>query len=95
MNTRWFLLSAVDVAVCNKDAAARNKETSGGELSVSWDNTSSQALVKVDGADKDWRRDKTWVNTASIVYDRDNHDLAVAMLLKADWQRGRNPDDPR
>lgn len=70
---RYFWLYSVDVGPCVIDAAPRHEEETGGaHLSVTWRLDNSQALVKMQGCDKDWREGRPWIDAAIKVYDNDN-----------------------
>lgn len=87
-NLRWFLLNAADVPAAIADSEPRHKQESGGNhnLSVIWNVAGTQALIKVNGANKPWREGKLWIVNAVAVYDRDNHDDIFQWYYTPEWQ---------
>ena len=89
-NLRWFRLLAVDVPAATADSTPRHEAESGGcKLSMFWNQAGTEALMKVDGAGKEWRRGKTWITTAAAlgpVYDRSNHDDIFSWFYTPEWQ---------
>lgn len=88
-HTRWFHLLAANVQAASVDADPRHKSESGAghNLSVTWNVAGTEALMKVNGANKPWRTGKGWIATAVFVYDRDNHSTAfLPAFYTSAWQ---------
>lgn len=91
---RWIRLAAADVPACVTDAEPRHKEESkGAELSVQWNVAHTEALIKINGADKTWRSGKGWfANSIGPVYDRDSRYAIFDWYYTPEWQP---PDDEK
>lgn len=53
-----------------------------------WNVAQTEVIVKVDGADKDWRRDKAWIGDAIAVYDLAAIEDLRDMLGEGVWATG-------
>lgn len=87
-NVRWFLMSPACLAAARADCSQRHREESGPQvdLSVTWNAAETQALVKVNGANKAWRNGRGWIGEIAGIFDRDDHWAAVALLQQPEWQ---------
>lgn len=86
-NKRWFHLPLAVIPDALPACEARNDEGAPNRnLSVVWNLAQDEAVVKVDGADKDWRRDKTWIADAIAVYDWDTIGELRELLSGPAWR---------
>lgn len=85
MPVRWFHLPIAEAEARRADMEARHKGDGGGELSVT-EGPDGTCLVKVRGADKDWRVSSGIEDVSIRVYDRDNHAEAVPLVVAWDQE---------
>lgn len=94
MNVRWALLDTTH----NQYNAAKNTSRShhegqrGNKFSIVLNDAGTQALIKVDGASKAWRKGKFMETVGGVmlaIYDRDDHSLAVELLSGPEWSNTR------
>jgi len=86
-NKRWFrVVNDPDIL---DDCRLRHESQGRGNLSVRLRNDGVEAVVKVDGADKTWRRQRTWLDHEVGVWDEDDHDNLKALMRTPAWA-----DDP-
>lgn len=90
MNVRWFHIAAANVPACISDAEPRHIEETGpnSALSVTWNVAGTEAIIKVNGASRTWRENKTWISTRLGIWDRDDfHTIFNAIgFYTAAWQ---------
>ena len=90
-NVRYFRLAAADVPGAVTVTETRHKDECGPghELSVFWNVAETEALMRVNGANKDWPRGRAWIEScaaANGVYDRDNRSAIFWWFYTPEWQ---------
>lgn len=90
MGKRWFHMTALTQAKAEKPCQAQHEATGRGALSVAANVTGTECVIKVAGADKEWRRGQSWIGDCIAIYDEDNHDGLVKAMSSIEW-RGVDP----
>ena len=91
-NIRYFLLDATHAKFGDVIAVARSRHETvheGAKLSVTFNVARTKALVKVDGADRDWRKARRLNKVEGIVlaiYDRISHVRFMEQFYTPEWQ---------
>lgn len=88
-DVRWFLLPANRVAAAVATGGPRHRQARGANhtISVAWNAAETQAIVKMAGADAEWRQGQAWVAFAVAIYDRAEHaELFVPLYYTPVWR---------
>lgn len=89
---RYFLLDATHAKFRDVIAVAQSRHETvheGAKLSVTFNVARTKALVKVDGADRDWRRLRRLNRVEGIVlaiFDRISHTRFLRQFYTPEWQ---------
>ena len=85
-NKRWFHVPVSVVPEALAPCEARNDQGAPNRnLSVVWNRAQTEAVVKVDGADRDWRAGQAWIVQAINVFDWDTIETLREMLCAEAW----------